>query len=497
MDFLNSILNNIDEALIITDADGKILLLNEAASIHGKSLLLGRPLQEGEYLANVASPKRKKIVGEMIREIHRKKRPGKSFAEYTNLLGSTVYLELNYVPILNDTRELTHIYLFVRDITSQKVFEKKLLTQTRNMSNLIEKANAIIIGVDTLGYVTDWNDHCSKITGFEKDEVYARKLVEILVIEDGALNNESMSNYEITVRTKDGKSITLLLSGTPRTTSTGEVVGFMFVGQDVTELSGYRKALERKVEERTRELQRALKKEQEVVELKSRFVSIASHEFRTPLSTIQYSTNFIRLHPDIIGRKDLQNKLDTIEKQVAHMTSLLDDVLTYGKSESGKINLVLSGIVLADFFKKIIEEVGHNTNNTHTIVSDFHNIPEELTSDEKLLRNITINLLTNAIKFSPGKKYVDLIVRKLSGDLIITVRDEGIGIPADEMDKIFDPFLRGKATSAIQGTGLGLSIVKKAVELLQGTIQTDSQVGRGTTFTVIIPENAGPPAGRH
>jgi len=488
MDYLDSILNNIDEALIITDEKGKILLFNALASSHSTSLLLEKPLREGEFLPNVAGPKRKKIVTEIIREVQRKKSPERSFAEYTNRQGATVYLDLNYVPILNEEKDLTHIYVFVRDITPQKVFENKMVTQTKNISILIEKANAIIIGVDTLGYITDWNEHCSRVTGFEKEEVYARKLVDVLVAEKGLPHHESISNYEINVRTKEGRTITLLLSGTPRITAAGEVIGFTFVGQDVTELTGYRRELERKVEQRTQELQRALKKEQEVVELKSRFVSIASHEFRTPLSTIQYSTDFIRVNIPV-NQLDLQNKLDTIEKQVRHMTYLLDDVLMYGKSEAGKINLVFSSIVPVDFLTKIIEEVEHSTKNTHTILPDFHNLPEKITTDEKLLRNITINLLTNAIKFSPGKKYVDLIVRKLSGDLIITIRDEGMGIPAEEMDKIYEPFLRGKAASTIQGTGLGLSIVKKAVELLNGTIRTDSQVGRGTTFTVTIPEN--------
>lgn len=487
MDFLDSILNNIDEALIITDGEGKILLFNEIASIHSKKLMLAKPIREGEYLADVASPKRKKIVQGIFRKIRRQKHGEKSFAEYASQLGSTVYLEVDYVPMLNELNELTHVTVIIRDITAQKVFEKKLTTQAKNIGNLIEKANAIIIGVDTVGYVTDWNEHCCKVTGFEKEEVYAKKLVEILVPVEGDLDMKSVSNNEITVRKKNGKRITLLLSGTPHTTATGEVIGFTFVGQDITELTGYRKALERKVEERTQELMHALKKEQEVVELKSRFVSIASHEFRTPLSTIQYSTSFIRRQVEI-NRVDLDNKLETIERQVTHMTHLLDDVLTYGKSEAGKINLMLAMISPADFFFKIIEEVGHSTNYTHTIIPDYYSLPESIVTDEKLLRNITINLLTNAIKFSPDRNHVELIARKFSGDLIIIVRDEGMGIPVEEKDKIFEPFLRGKGVSEIAGSGLGLSIVKKGVELLNGKIQMDSQVGSGTTFTVTIPE---------
>ena len=169
------------------------------------------------------------------------------------------------------------------------------------------------------------------------------------------------------------------------------------------------------------------------------------------------------------------------------MTYLLDDVLTYGKSEAGELRLIISKIILVDFVTKIVEEVGHGTKNTHLINTDLNQLPEIIMTDEKLLRNVFINLLTNSIKFSPGRNCVYLSLRGEGNELTLAVRDEGIGIPEDEADKIFEPFIRGKATGSIQGTGLGLSIVKKAVELLRGSIQAESRLGVGTTFTVKIP----------
>ncbi len=301
------------------------------------------------------------------------------------------------------------------------------------------------------------------------------------------VNHELVRNYEIPVRTKSGRTLIFMLTGTPRTSTTGDIIGIVFVGQDVTELTEYRRSLEIKVEERTRELQRALKKEKEAVEMKSRFVSIASHEFRTPLSSIQFSADFIKKYNERITKEELSKRLDNIEKQAQHMTYLLDDVLTYGKSEAGKIQLVISTIVLRDFLNGIVEEVGHSTKNTHTIKADFIGIPDRITTDEKLLRNVLINLLTNAIKFSPGRQHVYLTTDGREDQLLFSVRDDGIGIPEDEVDTIFEPFVRGKGVAAIQGTGLGLSIVKRAVELLKGTIQASSQTGSGTTFTVTVP----------
>src|SRR5882762_4759809 len=418
MDFLDSILDNIDEAVITTDPQGKIIRFNELALENSKVFLASKPLQLGDDLIAISSPERRESVRNTLLEIQLDKQPAKSFAEYVHRNGTTVYLELSYVPVTDETGNLTHIHLFARDITQQKVYEKKLVTQSANASNLIEKANAIIIGVDTRGYITDWNEHCFIITGFEKEEVYGQKLVDALLADEERpafevlmsrlLNHEFVKNYEIPVRTKSGRRVIFMLSSTPRTSATGETIGIVFVGQDVTELTDYRRSLEIKVEERTRELQRALKKEKEVVEMKSRFVSIASHEFRTPLSSIQFSADFIKKNNQRISKEDLNKRVDNIEKQAQHMTYLLDDVLTYGKSEAGKIQLVVSEIPLRDFINKIIEEVGHSTKNTHTIQVDFNQVPDQITSDEKLLRNVLINLLTNSIKFSPGREHVYL-----------------------------------------------------------------------------------------
>lgn len=497
MDFLNTILNNIDEGLIVADGNGKILFFNEVALNISKQIL-PKPLEEGDNMVQITVPQRRDVIREMIRSMRQKKQIERTFGEFKSRQGSTLFLEVNYVPVTNAQGKLTYIQTFVRDVTPQKIFEKKLITQVANTSNLIEKANAIIIGVDTQGYITEWNDYCSRITGFDKDDVFAQKFSDVLLEKEEkyfdellakVLANESVSNYEIPIRTKRNRRVIFLLNGTHRKAASREITGVIFVGQDVTELTEYRKSLEKKVEERTRELQLALNKEKEVVEMKSRFISIASHEFRTPLSSIEVAANYIKVKNSSLSNAELNTKLETIERQVKHMMFLLDDVLTYGKSEAGKIQLVTSVIGVKDFLNRIAEDVEHATKNTHTITRDFNGLAESIMSDEKLLRNVIINLLTNAVKFSPGKKNVYFGVNGEQNLLSITVRDEGMGIPEDELDKIFEPFVRGKAANAIQGTGLGLSIVKKAVELLKGVIHAESTVGKGTTFTVKIPLN--------
>ncbi|MCI0751419.1 MAG: PAS domain-containing sensor histidine kinase [Flammeovirgaceae bacterium] len=496
MDILNSILNNIDDALIIMDPYGKILLYNQVAEDINK-VLVKVPIGINKNLAQVISPDRSKVVSDLIKEVRTTGKSARKFAEYLTNEGTPIYLEFHYIPVSNDESEVSHIHLLARDITPQKAFEKKLVTQANNINQLIEKANAVIMGLDTRGYITDWNGHCIKITGFEKNEVYAKKFVNTLMDERRAgefhkmmemvLAGNPVENYELTIRTKRDRALTLLLSSTPRTSASGAVVGVSLVGQDVTELTEYRKSLEQQVEERTRALQQALKKEKEVVEMKSRFVSVASHEFRSPLSSIQHTATFIKNNNFRLKGDEIRVKLESIEKHIKHMTHLLDDVLTYGKAEANKIQLHLTELVLSEFLEKLVEEVGHNTKNSHIIQTVFSQLPSKIEMDEKLLRNILTNLLSNAIKYSPDQEHVDFSVQAADRYLIFTIHDTGIGVPEDELDKIFEPFVRGKYADKIQGTGLGLSIVKKAVELLKGTIEVRSELNKGTTFSVTIP----------
>ncbi|HRJ31094.1 MAG TPA: PAS domain-containing sensor histidine kinase [Cyclobacteriaceae bacterium] len=495
MDLINSILDNIDEAVIVTNPEGIVLLYNKVALEHSQDLL-EKTLQLDTSITELLPNHRREITQSIFKNIRQHRRPQKTFAEYVSKNGSKYHLEINYVPVVTEG-ELTFIHIFVRDLTAQKIFERKLASQAANTNNLIEKAHAIVIGLDSRGYITAWNEHCSRITGFEKREVYAKRFTDVVLEKhqkegfESILTHEVLSdpvgNFELPIITKTGKSVVLLLSCTLRTSPAGTTVGFVLVGQDVTELIHYRRSLEKIVDERTRELKMALKKEKDVVDMRSRFVSIASHEFRTPLSNIEYETSALKKIGGKIGLDELTVKLNKIEKQIQHMNRLLDDVLTYNKNEVGKIQLILSNLNIRDFIQKVAEEVGQSTKHTHRINLEIGTLPTNLYTDEKLLRNILTNILTNAIKFSPGKETIRFIVQTLGNQLVFVIIDHGIGISPDERDKVFEPFLRGSNANSIQGTGLGLSIVKKAVELLHGTLQFESRIGEGSTFTVSIP----------
>ena len=310
---------------------------------------------------------------------------------------------------------------------------------------------------------------------------------ELARIREALIKHENIE-VEIINYKKSGEEFWANFTIVPVTDKDGVLTHFVAIQRDVTARRRHeemtRENLERQVKERTRELNEALSKEKELVELKSKFVAIASHEFRTPLATINFATNYMKDYLHKLQPADLTKKLESIEKQVRHMTFLLDDVLTLGKSESGKTKVVARKIDIHDFFQKIVEEVLYSTKSSHKVTFTFDSAIREMEIDEKLLRNVFINLLSNAIKFSPEASEVCLAVRTVNNQLQISVKDNGVGIPSNEFDKIFDPFHRGSNAGAIQGTGLGLSIVKKAVELLEGDLDFKSEIGKGSEFTV-------------
>ena len=235
------------------------------------------------------------------------------------------------------------------------------------------------------------------------------------------------------------------------------------------------------------ELCLALEKEKELNELKSRFISMASHEFRTPLTTILGSAELLRHY----GHKWSQEKkivhFERIHSNVEHLVELLNDVLLIGQVEAGKLEFNPEPLDVVQYCCSLVEELQLSGGSEHTIVFTCQLSYLEGCLDEKLLRHILSNLLINAIKYSPTGSTVnfELICQK---DLVIfQIQDSGIGIPCEDQQRLFESFHRANNVGNIPGTGLGLAIVKKSVDLHGGKISVKSEVGVGTAFTVTIP----------
>jgi len=241
-----------------------------------------------------------------------------------------------------------------------------------------------------------------------------------------------------------------------------------------------------KLEQSEKELKSALGKEKELNELKSRFVSMASHEFRTPLSTIMSSASLISKYTEEAQNERRQKHVDRIKSAVTNLTGILNDFLSLSKIEEGKIILNKSSINLQDLCDLVINEVKGLLKEGQKIEQE-HEISVVLNSDERILKNIFFNLISNAIKYSPPNATIKCKFRLKNQACEIDIIDQGIGIPEQDQKYMFDRFFRASNVETIQGTGLGLNIVKRYVEMLGGTITFVSKESVGTTFTITIP----------
>lgn len=259
-------------------------------------------------------------------------------------------------------------------------------------------------------------------------------------------------------------------------------------------------ALESKVEERTvilkkalselersrQELTEALKKEKELNEIKSRFVSMASHEFRTPLSSVLSSAALIGKYTKEDDQEKRDKHIKRIKDAVQHLNELLEDFLSLGKLDEGKVPTSPEVFNVKEFLDDLTEEL-----NTILKPSQKFNLVHEgdyeIVTDKKQLKNILINLVSNAAKFSPDNSTILINSNIKDRILKLSVTDEGIGIAEDDIPNLFTSFFRGKNVMNIQGTGLGLQIVNRYLELLNGKIEINSVLNKGTTATITIP----------
>jgi PAS domain S-box-containing protein len=382
--------------------------------------------------------------------------------------------------------------VFFREVTAEKIFQKKIAQITHDFAGMVENANAVIFSIDSGEYVTEWNAECARISQYSKNEALTKKIGSFvhneiatqfdLFVKSVYAGNPG-SNFELHFMTKNEHVVNVLVNATPTINNEGKVIGILFVGHDITELSEYKTSLERVVRDRTLKLKLALEKEKDLVEIKNRFVSMASHELRIPLSMISSSAKSVR---DSVNDHDALEKVDVIEKQVSHMRALIDDVLTVGKTDSAKIKVSRNWIDIVGFIRKLSEEVSVNAQHSHRIVFNVSQSVIEIESDDKLLRSVFLNILSNAIKFSPAQKEIVVAIESQREGVEVKVTDYGIGISEADVTTVFQPFTRGSNATEIKGSGLGLSIVKRAIDVLNGTINVTSRVGQGTVVTVIF-----------
>ncbi len=241
-----------------------------------------------------------------------------------------------------------------------------------------------------------------------------------------------------------------------------------------------------KLEQSQKELHEALDKEKQLSEIKSRFVSIASHEFRTPLSTVLSSASLLSKYTTTEQQDKRDRHVEKIKDAVRNLNDILDDFLSLGKLEENKVEMQPVLFNIEEFMEEVLEEMKPQEKAGQQIVFHCEGDPV-VYSDKRLLKNIIINLLANAIKFSAENTLIDIRSNTYPSYFEISITDNGIGISEEDQQQLFSSFFRGKNAVNIQGTGLGLHIIKRYADILKGTIRIKSTLGKGTTVAVTIP----------
>jgi signal transduction histidine kinase len=226
--------------------------------------------------------------------------------------------------------------------------------------------------------------------------------------------------------------------------------------------------------------------------MKSRFITTTSHEFRTPLSTILSSAKLIGRYSDENGQENRLKHINRIETSVVNLNNIIHDLLTWSKLEENKIIFRPENFNLTDLAKEVLEEVQVVSKKDQNIYFEHEGKLCHVMLDPTFIKNILINLLSNALKYSKEGQSVFLKTKIFENELSITVKDQGIGIPEEDRKNLFERFFRANNVEAIQGTGLGLNIVKKYVELMEGTIDFESTVDKGSVFKIFIPLQINP-----
>lgn len=379
------------------------------------------------------------------------------------------------------------VYIILYNFNRRKKAEKGLRESRDLVGLLIDNVTDFaIFMIDPEGIVLSWNRGAEQIKGYRQEEILGRSISMFYTDEDNAKGELAYNlrkagedgRYEcIGLRKrKDGSAFYADVVFTAMRDEEGNLKGFIKITKDIT--------VQMKVRE---DLSKALARERELSEMKSRFVTLASHEFKTPLSVILSSVNLIEKYQDDASIDKRLRHVHRIKSNVNNLKQLLNDFLSLEKLEEGVVRNEPVRTDLVKLAEEAIQDLEEACKDGQQMALEVSGNVREVFLDQQLLRNILNNLLSNAIKYSPGGSLVRFRL-EFAGDLVIfAVADQGIGIPPEEQEHLFERFFRAKNTTGISGTGLGLSIVKKYLDLMGGTISVESQPETGSTFTITLP----------
>lgn len=390
------------------------------------------------------------------------------------------------------------------------------MDRSKFLDAIIENAIDGIITIDDKGIIEHLNPAALELFGYSRMELIGKNVSVLMPQPDKERHDGYIHNYhqtgkkhiigvgrEVQGQRKDGSVFPFRLGVSEikfsdRKIYTGFIHDLSKEKASEEQIKTYTEKLEVKIKERTRDLvklvselemakenMRALfQKEKELNQLKTRFVSMASHEFRTPLSSIQLSASLIDKYTLKNDAVNVEKHTSKIKNSINNLTTILNDFLSLEKLEAGKVEASAQFFNIISFAEEIAEEMQLMTKQNQRIIFEHTGITSILYIDLNLLKNCIINLISNAIKYSGEDTLIQFNTFLTDDKFVVEVKDNGIGIPDTDQHNLFEPFFRAHNTGDIPGTGLGLNIVKRYVGLMGGTVNCESELNKGTTFTL-------------
>jgi len=384
---------------------------------------------------------------------------------------------------------------------------------------IIDNAIDGIITIDDRGRIESINPAACKLFQYSVEDVKGNNVSMLMPPPDRDQHDEYINRYqrthephiigigrEVTGLKKDGTRFPFRLAVSEvqyseRIIYTGFIHDLSREKDAEEKLKEYAAHLEEQVEQRTtwlqdtvKELQLAkeevslsLEKEKELGQLKSRFVSMASHEFRTPLSAIQLSASLIEKYAESFTNANITKHVNKIKNAVGNLTTILNDFLSLEKLEAGKVEPSFTDFDLVKLAEEVTEEMQMIAKQNQNIIYQHTGTSSMIHLDQNLLKNCIFNLIANAIKYSGENTFIEFNTEISDKNYIVTVKDNGIGIPETDQKHLFEAFFRAHNTGNIPGTGLGLNIVARYAALMNGTVDFKSNINQGTLFTISFP----------
>ena len=379
--------------------------------------------------------------------------------------------------------------------------EKKLVEREQLLSNILNATADGVVAINKTGKIIYLNPAASHLTGWEIEEAFGQQVTDVVQILDESQNNSILDPIQqvleegkvvylddyMALIAKDGRKISIGDSISPIWKEPNNVDGAVLIFSDLSQ-SQRRQKLKQEVAQS----QKLLAEERKLKELKSCFLRMLAHELRIPLTVVLTSVESLRCYRQRWTEEKQLNYFERISKAIQQMTQLLNDVSLWEQAETKKLPFNPVSLDAIAFCEQLIEELKNTDQDNHEFVLAYTGNRSHVWLDLNLLRYILTNLLANAIKYSPQQSTIQLSLSYQEQEIIFQVSDRGIGIPQAELKYLFDSFYRATNVDNIPGTGLGLAIIKSCVELHQGNIEVESEVGAFSQFTVSLPTYSDP-----